>query len=163
MKMGSPLWRFRYRTRRQPWLLLIPLLLVIILFIGSCALLGGGGEGETVTVGQSVLDGWLYGGFDSSGNLIFRQGDQVVLLPQGSTEVKLNGNTLHITRATSNTLELQIDSTPSTHSVPPTVWWAIGSGVFGFILGRLRIPTSPISSNHLSTSLPSWKPRRWPR
>lgn len=165
MKMGSPLWKFRYQTRRNPWLVLIPLLLVIILFATSCALIGGGEESETKTVGQSVIDGWLYGGFDSSGNLIFRQGDQVVLLPQGSKEVKLNGETVRIQSATPNTLELQTDSgsaaTPFT--VPSAVWWALGTGVFGYVLGRLHPTKSSASALPAHSSVPRWKPRRWPR
>ncbi|ARU62431.1 hypothetical protein CBW65_16805 [Tumebacillus avium] len=165
MKMGSPLWKFRYQTRRNPWLILIPLLLAIILFAASCALIGGGEESETKTVGQSVVDGWLYGGFDSSGNLIFRQGDQVVLLPQGSKEVKLNGETVRIQSATPNTLELQTDATSAAtpFTVPAAVWWALGTGVFGYVLGRLH-PTKPSASAlPARPSIPRWKPRRWSR
>ncbi|TCP52511.1 hypothetical protein EV586_110122 [Tumebacillus sp. BK434] len=165
MKMGSPLWKFRYQTRRHPWLILVPLLLAVLLLAGSCALIGGGEGSETKTVGQSVVDGWLYGGFDSSGNLIFRQGDQVVLLPQGSTEVKLNGETVRIASATPNTLELQsaAEADPTTFAVPSAVWWALGTGVCGYALGRMHKSKPSASAFPASPSVPRWKPRRWPR
>jgi hypothetical protein len=67
MKMGSPLWKLRYKTRRNPWLILVPVLLFILLLAGSCALIGGEEEAVTKTAGQSVVDRWVYGGFDFAG------------------------------------------------------------------------------------------------
>lgn len=37
MKIGSPLWKLKLRVRRQPWLILAPLLLLIVVLLGSCA------------------------------------------------------------------------------------------------------------------------------
>lgn len=37
MKMGSPAWKTRYFLRRNPWIVLAPLLLAVILLLGSCA------------------------------------------------------------------------------------------------------------------------------
>jgi hypothetical protein len=37
MKIGSPLWKLKRRLRRQPWLVLGPLLLLFLILLGSCA------------------------------------------------------------------------------------------------------------------------------
>ncbi|KEO82906.1 hypothetical protein [Tumebacillus flagellatus] len=64
MKIGSPLWKFKTRLRRNPRLLLAPLLLLLVLLLGSFAVKAAHGLAAAaamlwITVGVAV--GFLLG------------------------------------------------------------------------------------------------------
>lgn len=151
MKMGSAQWQFQYHMRRKPWLLLVPLGVAALLVCLIALLVSGGGEGggETVTrtVGQSVIDGWVYGGYDSGGNLIFQQGDRVVLLPANSKEIKLNGKAVPLRDSSPDTVHIGLETAEEaaeTGSFPWWLFWLLTGVLIGLAAGlRLGKPRAP--------------------
>jgi len=157
--MGSAQWQLQYQMRRKPWLLLVPLA-VAALLVCLIALLvsggeGGGGDPVTRTVGQSVIDGWVYGGYDSGGNLIFQQGDRVVLLPANSKEIKLNGKAVPLLDSSPDTIQIGLETTEEAAeagSFPWWLFWLLTGVLIGLLVGlRLGKP---------STSRPLKRPLR---
>lgn len=159
MKLGSMMWQIKNKLRRNPWRLILPLAVVLgIVLLTSSMLLTDEEvveEDGTRTVGQAVIDGWVYGGLDSAGNMIFQQGDQVVLLPQGSEEVKLNGKQAQILQSSADTIritnELPEQEEAETGFFSASFWLVCGVGI-GWWLGRQR----PTRRTYTGS-----KPKRW--
>lgn len=152
MKMGSAHWQVQYQMRRKPWLLLVPLavaaLLVCLIALALSKGAGDGGEAVTRTVGQSVIDGWVYGGYDSSGNLIFQQGDRVVLLPANSKEIKLNGKAVPLRDSSPDTIRIGLEKSEEAveeTSFPWWLFWLLTGTLIGLIVG-LRLGKAGRSS-----------------
>ena len=160
MKMGSAQWKFQYQMRRKPWLLLVPAALAMLLIACAALWLGGGTEAVTRTVGQSVIDGWVYGGIDSGGNLIFQQGDRVVLLPTSSEEIKLNGKTVALLGSTPDTIEVGLETAEQTTDTASFPWWLFwlltGVGI-GLLVGRMT--GKPAKVRPPKRSLRRWQGR----
>ncbi|MCX7568482.1 hypothetical protein OS242_00690 [Tumebacillus sp. DT12] len=148
MKMGSAHWQVQYQMRRKPWLLLVPLaaaaLLVCLIALAFSKGAGDGGEAVTRTVGQSVIDGWVYGGYDSGGNLIFQQGDRVVLLPANSKEIKLNGKAVPLRDSSPDTIHIGLEKSEEAVEEPSFPWWLfwlLTGTLIGLVVG-LRLGKS---------------------
>ncbi len=137
MKMGSAMWHWKYRMQRQPWRFILPLVVLVTVVFATLWMIGEEGEpADARTVGQAVIDGWVYGGLDSDGNLIFQQGDQVVLLPKGSREVKLNGKRATIIRSTADTIQIGEEQEDHGSGTFTALFWLSSGIVIGWWIGR---------------------------
>jgi hypothetical protein len=160
MRMNAAMWQVKYRVRRRPWLIFVPVVALPLIALVVWLLSGTGVQTEKRTIGQAVIDGWTYGGFDSSRNLVFQQGQQVVLLPSSAKHITLNGKTIDLLAANPEALEIaKPEKNAESHDWPTApLWLLVGVGI-GLLLGR-RKPPRPKHSAKTRTWQKKWQPRR---
>ncbi|MCF8563860.1 hypothetical protein LLE49_03780 [Alicyclobacillus tolerans] len=92
---------------------------------------------QEATVGQPVIDGWMYGGQDEEGYLRFYNQGQTIVIPPSSHTFDANGQFVVIEKFTPNSL---VFAQP--YDAIPVPWLLAGFGVvlivMGFAMNHLR-------------------------
>jgi hypothetical protein len=163
MRMNSVMLQVKYRVRRRPWLMFVPVvaLLLPVLIIVVVMLLGHHVETETRTVGQAVIDGWTYGGYDSNSNLVFQQGQQVVLLASSTKQITLNGKTIDLVAASPQALQIaKPEEVAQKSSIGSAPFWLLAGVGIGLLLGRRKPPGPKKPRASKGKWQKKWQPRR---
>ncbi|MDQ0191367.1 hypothetical protein JI721_08570 [Alicyclobacillus cycloheptanicus] len=142
---------FRAQPRRRlpGWLLLLALLAVAIgVFELIRVIIPFQSENplwQEVTVGQPVIDGWLYGGQDEEGYLRFYNQSQTIVLPPSSHMFDADGQFVVIEHYSPSTLTFA-----QPYDAIPTGWLLAGLGVLVLggmlVVRRFRRPRLPFQA-----------------
>jgi len=135
--------RFRTRTERRvpPWVLLLFLVLAGISIFELYRLLiplqSVNPLWQEVTIGEPVIDSWLYGGRDEEGYLRFYDQGQTIVVPPTAHTFAADGQFVVIEKFTSSSLTFA-----EPYEAIPLSWIAIGgigfAGSLWLLMRRLR-------------------------